>query len=172
MKSEIRNPKSETNPKPQITKLIFVLSFVILTSGCVTPKEACKGFLGVSTKVLEEGRNDAIKKEFNFDLVTCHNKVRTILKETGSYIYCDDLRKDMIAVYISEEDTTPVGLFLTEVSKGVTLIEVSSPSTYGKERISKTVFSALITGVIKPVEKGKFDADKAKTKHKGPDKGM
>ena len=153
-KSKIQNPK-----------LILVLSFVILASGCVTPKEACKGFLGVSTKVLEEGRNDSIKKEFNFDLVTCHNKVRMILKETGSYIYCDDLSKDLIAVYVSQEDTTPVGLFLTEVNKGVTLIEVSSPSVYGKEKISKTVFNALITGVIKPVEKGKLDAAKVKTKH-------
>jgi len=142
------------------------LFLAILLSGCIGPKEACKGFLGISTKVLEDGRKDAIKKEFNLDLITCHNKVRLILKDTGSYIYADDLSKDMIAVYVSVEDTTPVGLFLTEVNKGVTLIEVSSPSTYGKELISKTVFEALITGIVKPVEKGKLDANKSKTQHK------
>ena len=146
--------------------LCTFLFLVILFSGCVGPKEACKGFLGVSTKVLEEGRGSAIKKEFNLDLITCHNKVRSILKDTGTYIYADDLSKDMIAVYVSTEDTTPVGLFLTEVHKGVTLIEVTSPSTYGKEKISRTVFDALTTGILKPEEKGKSDALKIKTKHK------
>jgi len=149
----------------RISKLAVVFFLSVVLMGCAGTREVCKGVLGVSTKVLEESRNEAIKKEFNFDLITCHNKVRMILKETGSYIYCDDLSKDMIAVYVSEEDTTPVGLFLTEVNKGVTLIEVSSPSVYGKEKISKTVFNALITGVIKPVEKGKLDAAKVKTKH-------
>ena len=149
----------------RISKLAVVFFLSVVLMGCAGTKEVCKGVLGVSTKVLEESRGEAIKKEFNFDLITCHNKVRMILKETGSYIYCDDLSKDMIAVYVSEEDTTPVGLFLTEVNKGVTLIEVSSPSVYGKEKISKTVFNALITGVIKPVEKGKLDAAKVKTKH-------
>ncbi|MFH0855834.1 MAG: hypothetical protein V1869_04950 [Candidatus Omnitrophota bacterium] len=147
--------------------LLYVfLPLAVLLSGCVSPKEAYRGFLGVSTKVLEDGRKDAIKKEFNLDLITCHNKVRSILKDTGSYIYADDLRKDMIAVYVSEEDTTPVGLFFTQLNKRETLIEVSSPSTYGKEKISGTVFDALITGVIKPAEKGQLDAVKIKTKHK------
>ncbi|MFA5063349.1 MAG: hypothetical protein WC578_04710 [Candidatus Omnitrophota bacterium] len=192
-KSKIRN-KSEINPclsgrqanvKLQMTKhkschlsfvfchsfVICVLSFVILASGCVSPREACKGFLGVSTKVLEDTRSGAIKKEFNFDLITCHNKIRLILKETGSYIYCDDLDKDMIAVYVSEEDTTPVGIFLTELNKRSTLIEISSPSTYGKETIAKTIFESLTTGTIKKQKEGLIDAGKNKD-HKKSNQGL
>jgi len=121
----------------------FLFLLTILFSGCVSPKEACKGFLGVSTKVLEDERKDALKKEIGYDLITCHNRIRSILRKGGSYIYADDLRKDMLALYVSEEDTTPVGVFLTEQSKTVTLVEVSSPSTYGKEKIAKLLFDTL-----------------------------
>jgi hypothetical protein len=152
--------------------LYTFLFLVILLSGCAGAKEVCKGFLGVSTKVLEEGRKDAIKKEFNYNLITCHNKIRTILKDAGSYIYCDDLEKDMLALYVSEEDTTPVGVFLTERGKFRTLVEVSSPSTYGKEIIAKTIFASLRIGITKLPEKGLIDASKAKTEHKKSHQGM
>lgn len=147
--------------------VICVLSFVILISGCAQTKEVCKGVLGVSTKVLEDGRKEAIKKEFNYDLVTCHNKVRSILKVSGAYIYCDDLEKDMLALYVSEEDTTPVGIFLTETGKEKTLVEVSSPSVYGKESTSKLVFEGLIGNLSPALKKGQIDAsNKAKAEHK------
>jgi len=142
------------------------LLFTVMLAGCAGAREVCKGMLGVSTKVLEDGRKDAIKKEFNYDLVTCHNKIKAILKDTGAYIYCDDVKKDMLAVYVSEEDTTPVGVFLTETSKNRTLVEVSGPSTYGKEIISKAIFESLTTGTTKPVQKGLINASKAKTEHK------
>jgi len=141
--------------------LIVIFCFLNLI-GCAGVREVCKGLAGVSTKVLEDGRKDALKKEFNYDLITCHSKIRKILNETGSYIYTDDLDKDMLAVYISEEDTTPVGLFLTEKGKDTTLVEVASPSIYGKEKIAQTVFQALITGIINPEEKGKINAGKLK----------
>jgi len=152
--------------------LYTFLFLTILLSGCAQTKEVCKGVLGISTKVLEDGRKEAIKKEFNFDLITCHNKIRLVLKDTGSYIYCDDLNKDMLALYISEDDTAPVGVFLTEAGRERTLVEVSSPSTYAKERIAKTIFDYLITGIKKPAEKGLIDADKGKAGHKKSHQGM
>lgn len=142
--------------------LYTFLFLTILLSGCAGTKEVCKGLLGVSTKVLEDNREYAIKKEFGYDLITCHNKIRAILKNTGSCIYNDDLVKDMLAVYVSEEDTTPAGIFLTERGKDVTLVEVSSPSTYAKEKIAKTIFDALTTGIIPTEEKGQIDAGKLK----------
>lgn len=145
---------------------ICILLCGIFLAGCAQTKELCKGALGVSTRVLEEERKEAIRKEFNYDLITCHNKVRQILKDIGSYIYCDDLEKDMLAVYVSEEDTTPVGIFLTSVGKEKTLIEVSSPSVYGKEAVSKSIFASLTTGIIKPLQKGMIDADKDKKEPK------
>ncbi len=162
--------------KPETRSPMFIftciISSLILVGGCAQTKEVCKGVLGVSTKVLEDGRKDALKKEFNYDLVACHNKIRTILKDAGSYIYCDDLEKDMLALYISEEDTTPVGIFLTETGKEKTLVEVSSPSTYGKEFIFKLVFDGL-TGKLNPaLKKGSIDANKTQTEHKKSHFGM
>ncbi|MDD5027113.1 MAG: hypothetical protein PHV58_01270 [Candidatus Omnitrophica bacterium] len=145
------------------TKYRILCTFVFLTvlvSGCVGPKEACKGFLGVSTKILEDGRQNALKKEFSCDLITCHNKVRAILKENKSYIYADNLEKDMLALYISEEDTTPVGIFLTDIDKGRTLVEITSPSIYGKELIAKIVFTGLTASLTAKPEKGQINATK------------
>ncbi|MDD2680261.1 MAG: hypothetical protein PHO03_05650 [Candidatus Omnitrophica bacterium] len=143
-------------------RLCAFLFLAILLSGCAEIKEVCKGAIGVSTQVLEDGRKDAIKKEFNIDLITCHNRARSILKDSGAYIYCDDLSKDMIAVYISEEDTTPVGIFFTSTGKNTTLLEISSPSIYGKETIAKVIFESLLTGITKQREKGLIDATKTK----------
>ena len=59
------------------------------------------------------------------------------------YVYANDPRKDMIAIYVSDEDTTPVGVFLKAIDGNSTLIEISSPSTYAKETIARIVFSAF-----------------------------
>jgi hypothetical protein len=61
----------------------------------------------------------------------------------GAYIYAEDAKKKMIAVYISETDTTAVGLFFSPIDANNTEIKISSPSTYAKEFISKKVFFAL-----------------------------
>ena len=126
-----------------------LLSVVLL--GCTTVKEVAKGFAGVSTQVLEEKRKDALKKYFSIDYDSCYAKVKDILKEkvkengneNGPYIYGEDLQKKMIAIYLSETDTTPVGIFFTEERKGQILIEVSSPSIYAKEFIAKRIFTGI-----------------------------
>jgi hypothetical protein len=111
--------------------------------GCASFKESMKGFAGVSTKALEEERKNAVEKSFALDYFSSYTKVTDILKEIGAYIYEQDVKKHMIAIYVSEQDTTPVGLFFTEVEKDKTKIEVSSSSTNAKENISKKVFKAL-----------------------------
>jgi len=124
---------------------MFVIGlFLILNSaGCAGTKECLRGFMGISTKVLEDNRASALVKSFNYDYVTCYNKALDILKESGSYVYAGDISKYMVAVYLSEEDTTPVGIFFTETDENNTRVEVSSPSTYGKEVIAARVFSGL-----------------------------
>ena len=155
MKSKIQNPKSKINPnaKLQITNVILILSFVILISGCACVREVCKGLAGISTKVLEDKREEASTKVIGYDLITCHNRIRSILKAGGSCIYADDLNNDMIAIYVSEEDTTPVGVFLTDRGMSSTLVEVSSPSIYGKEKIAKLLFDTL----TRELKKGQTD---------------
>lgn len=121
----------------------FILSTVL--SGCATVKEVGKGFLGVSTQVLEEKRADAAKKSFALDYNSCYTQVKEILKESGkeSEIYAQDLKKKMIAVYFSPTDTTPVGIFFTEESPANTLIEISSASTFAKEELAKKIFTGI-----------------------------
>ncbi|MDD5119884.1 MAG: hypothetical protein PHR84_01060 [Candidatus Omnitrophica bacterium] len=137
-------------------KMRFVLSgilylLVAIVSGCATIKEAGKGFIGVSTQVLEDKRKDAIKKSFALSYNDCYLQVKDILSKQGqeSVIYAIDQNKKMIAVYLSLTDTTPVGIFFTEEAGSNTLIEISSPSTYAKEEIANRIFSG-IGELIKP----------------------
>jgi hypothetical protein len=125
-------------------RIFLVCVFFILNlTGCAMVKEGFRGFMGTSTKSLEKNRKSAIAKSVNYDYFTCYTNVLDILKRTGSYVYAQDIRKHMIAVYVSEQDTTPVGLFFSATDKNNTLLEVSSPSTYGKEVIAEKVFLGL-----------------------------
>ncbi|MCX5698194.1 MAG: hypothetical protein NTX01_00635 [Candidatus Omnitrophica bacterium] len=125
----------------------------VVFSGCATVKEMGKGFIGVSTLVLDQKRKDALKKSFALDYNGCYVKVKEILKgnekEKESPIYAQDAKKKMIAVYLGQTDTTPVGIFFTEEAGGNTLIEISSPSTYAKEEIANRIFTGL-DELIKP----------------------
>jgi hypothetical protein len=121
----------------------IVFLFLILINGCAPIKEAAKGFAGISTKELEAGRVSAIVKTFNYDYFSAFTKSLDALKDMKSYIYAQNIKKHMIAIYVSEEDTTPVGIFFKEVSANSTQVEVSSPSTFAKELISARLFKAL-----------------------------
>lgn len=124
--------------------VVLTFAFCILNfTGCTTVIESVKGVAGISTKSLEEHRKDAITKTFNSGYSRCFDKAKKVLKNMGAYIYAQDTRKQMIAVYISEEDTTPVGIFFKAIDANTTQIEVSSPSTYGREFMSKRLFQAL-----------------------------
>lgn len=121
--------------------ILFAVLFIL--NGCSGLKEAVRGFAGLSTKVLEDTRKDAITKDFNTSFDTARITIKTALKDNHSYIYREDSSCNLIAVYASESDTTPVGVFLTSLDKDNTKVEISSPSTYGKEAIAKVVFDAL-----------------------------
>jgi len=116
---------------------------VTVLLGCATIKEAAKGFMGISTQSLEKARKNAIIKTFNYDYFTCYTKTLDILKRMQAHIYTQSIKKHMIAIYVSEEDTTPVGLFFKEIDAANTQVEVSSLSTYAKEFISGKVFFVL-----------------------------
>lgn len=145
---------------------IIISAFCLLSailSGCATVKEMGKGFAGVSTKVLEDNRKDALKKSFRTDYETAYVEVKKMLENKAEgqakemkegevwqpYIYAEDPAKKMIAIYVSEADTTPVGIFFTVERKKKTLIEISSPSVYAKEYIAKIIFTG-IDELLKP----------------------
>ncbi|MFH1354720.1 MAG: hypothetical protein ABIH19_01020 [Candidatus Omnitrophota bacterium] len=123
--------------------LIISLCSLVLTSGCAHVKEGFRGFLGTSIKVLEEGRKDAVKSTFPYDYFTCYTKTLDILKKYETYVYLEEIKKYMIAIYVSRQDTTPVGLFFTEMDKDNTQIEISSPSKFARELISQRIYSEL-----------------------------
>lgn len=131
-------------------RFILVVSGCLLSAvlpGCATFKEAGKGFAGVSTQVLENKRKDALKKSFALDYNGCYVKVKEILNQKGkeSYIYAEDPKKKMLAIYLSSTDTTPVGIFFTGEAAANTLIEISSPSIYAKEEIANRIFTGIDT---------------------------
>ena len=147
-------------------QLLLTVSYCFLATvlfGCTTIKEMGKGFAGISTEVLEAKRKDSLKKSFALDYDSCYKEVKELLKgkeiqvESAmqtvgeSPIYAEDLDKKMIAIYLSQVDTAPVGIFFTKESKNKTLIEVSSPSIYAKEVIAKKIFSG-IDALINPKE--------------------
>ncbi|MCM8801335.1 MAG: hypothetical protein NC912_04950 [Candidatus Omnitrophica bacterium] len=123
--------------------LIIFLICILNLIGCKSIKELTYGIAGVSTRVLEENRKSAIVEVFAYDYLSCYKRCIEILKKIGAYIYKQDIKKYMIAIYVSEEDTTPVGLFFKEIDKNHTQIEISSPSTYAKELISEKLYHGL-----------------------------
>jgi len=129
--------------KVRFCYLCFVLCALCLASGCATITDFPKGFLGISTKVLEDNRKDAIVKTFNQGYIACYDNVTATLKRMGAYVYAKNDLKKLIAVYVSRTDTTPVGIFFKEIDAANTQIEVSSPSKYGKETIANRIFNAL-----------------------------
>ena len=95
---------------------------VFWLAGCARVSEAAKAFAGVSTKILEDKRSAALKKAFPFDYNTCYKRTKRILLRRNAYIYKEDKHKKLLAIYISETDTTPVGLFFTQISASNTQI--------------------------------------------------
>lgn len=116
--------------------------------------EIVKGIAGISTKVLEDGREKAIVRTFDQDYKKCFHRVEDALKNTGSYIYGKDKQKNLIAVYVSQTDTTPVGVFFKETDSLHTQVEVSSPSTYAKELITNRICIALGKPELAPAPGG------------------
>jgi len=123
--------------------VICVFLCSVLAISCATMKETAKGIAGTSTKVLEDGRANAITKDFRYDYFTSYTKALDALRDMSAYIYTQSLKGHMIAVYVSKRDTTPVGIFFKEIGVDHTLVEVSSPSLTAKGLISARLFKSL-----------------------------
>lgn len=115
---------------------------VIALDGCAgTITETAKGIIGISTKEIQKSRAEAIKEVFSCGYKACYDRAVEALGRIGVYIYAKN--KDMLAVYVSETDTTCVGIYFKELDANNTQIEVASASAYAKELISHKLFSAL-----------------------------
>ena len=130
--------------------LAFLGCFLLEMLGCANIKEMTKGLMGISIQCLEKARKNAVSQNFNYDYSTAYNKTLNALKGMQAYIYCKNIKKYMIAIYVSETDTTPVGIFFKETGKDTTQIEVSSPSSYARDIISAKLFSILAGNPVTP----------------------
>mgnify|MGYP001584180729 CR=1 FL=1 len=131
--------------------MVIILLFCLSVFGCAGLREMCAGFKGVSIKALEEARKDAIARHFNYDYFTAYSKSLDALKQMQAYVYKQDIKQHIIAIYVSQTDTTPVGIFFQEVNKDTTKIEVSSLSSYAKDLIAKGLFN-LLEAKLPPVK--------------------
>ena len=124
-------------------RVVAVLAMLVLLSGCTTPGDYWKKVVGVSTKGIEDARVDAVSKVFDYDYKTCYDKAEALLKTMPKVsIYAK--AKGMIAVYVIDPDTTPVGLFFKEIDAGHTQVEVSSGSTPTRDWVAKNVFAEAL----------------------------
>lgn len=105
-------------------------------------KETAKQVLAISTKELEDSRDKAIVKIVDYDYATCYQNVTDTLIGIGSYIYAK--KEDLIAVYISQTDTTPAGVFFKQIDKDKTQVEIVSPAADTKEYLAENIFSVLV----------------------------
>ena len=142
-KSKIQNPKLQYKIKNfEIFNVILIFAFCILNfMGCAGLKETSRGFLGVSTKILEEKRAQAEVIMVDYDYFNCYQKVKDWLRENDSYIYAK--RDDLIAFYVSDKDTTPVGVFFKEDGPMKTKLEISSPSERARKAMAKEIAAAF-----------------------------
>ena len=139
--------------KLKFSAVAYMLILCIIScAGCVTIKERARQALGISTKDVEIARKYALKKAFNIEYNACYNKVKEALSQIGCYIYAADKAKTMFAVYVSQTDTTPVGIFLVQLEQASTQVEVSSPSDFSRDIIATKLFGKLDLSCITPKE--------------------
>lgn len=125
-------------------KLIGLGLIIVLVSGCgIGLKESLRGAAGISTKVLEDNLSTAESKEFNLGYDFVYSKVQKIIEEIKGHIYAADKPKNLIAIYVTEQDTTPVGIFFKALDNTKTRVLISSPSKFAKELIAGKIFSGL-----------------------------
>jgi len=124
-------------------KLMIAVACAGIVSGCVAGgmREAWRGFKGDSTKILLDTRPDAVTREFSCAHNDCGKKIEDSLKDMNAYVYARE--GELTAVYVSVNDTTPVGIFVSDTGAEKTKIEVSSPSSFARDALSQKLFSSL-----------------------------
>ncbi|MBU0895296.1 MAG: hypothetical protein KJ584_01730 [Candidatus Omnitrophica bacterium] len=132
--------------------IIAVSVMCLFVCGCATSCNVWREIAGTSIKGVEDARVDAMKKILNYDYKTCYEKVEAFLKKMPYVsVYYKD--KGMIAIYVTNPNTTSVGIFFAVTDAGHTQVDVSSESTPTKEWVANSIFSETVL----PQEKSNID---------------
>lgn len=124
-------------------RIAVIMLAAAAVAGCAGIREGVKGLAGISTRQVEDTLGTASRESFDAEWRWLYAHSETVLREGGSYVYSKDPAKKLIAIYVSEIDTTPVGIFFEEQPSGGTLVAVSSPSVSARERVAQGLFSGL-----------------------------
>ncbi|HBG62438.1 MAG: hypothetical protein A2Y03_06685 [Omnitrophica WOR_2 bacterium GWF2_38_59] len=139
--------------KDIMQRLLFIILLVVV-SGCANVTETAKVVLGNSTKALEEGRAEAIKKSYACSYQECFYAVLSLAKNEEPEplsekkyfeVFSKKIDKDHIVVMgiPGNVDTTEVGIFFARRSLKSVEIEISSRSSSAKRKVAKAVFKEL-----------------------------
>jgi hypothetical protein len=136
--------KSHNVTKSQGHKVILAIFLCLVMAGCAGVLEAGRGIAGTSTKILEESKPQAVSRVVAMDEAQVLQKIEEqVVPSLNAYVYARVPEKHLIAIYASENDTTPVGIYTVATADGGTMISVSSPSIYAKESILQAVYDVL-----------------------------
>lgn len=137
----------------QYTFLLLSVLMIFSACGCATLTEGLKRLVGISTQDLEKIRKNATARVFEKDYKACRKAVEKGLpKIKGAVIYENDPKRDMIAIYYVDVNTTPVGIFFKEVDPAHTEIGVASEAPDAQAYIAKKLFFVVENPDTKPPE--------------------
>ncbi len=151
----------------KLLRYVFIVLMGLSLAGCANFKEHMKGFMGISTREIEAGRKTAITRTVGYDYATAFKMVSNVLQQMESYVYAGDISKYMLAVYRSNTDTTPVGIYFKVMSSSSTQIEVSSPSSFTKAEVADKIFAAFGGDVPHAAAANSIDASERSAKSGG-----
>ena len=121
------------------TMALQVVLAALLLSGCATTRDLGAGIAGLSTAPIEDSWGTALTRVVEEDYKACYARIEELLKKMPVKVYAK--RKEMIALFETSVNTTPVGIYLTPIDDTHTQIAIASPSTTAKEWIAACVFS-------------------------------
>lgn len=115
----------------------------VFLCGCASIGERMHGVMGTSIREIEASRVKSVKLVVPGDYDAAYAVVLAELKKEGRCVYRRERNEGLIAFYMSPENTTVAGVFLTELEGGRTGVEIASPSSYARN-ILKESLSVLV----------------------------
>lgn len=127
------------------SRIVFLITALILVAGCASISEITKSSWGSSTRALQNARADAVSRVYECQYDICFEQVRGVLGEEEISIFISDLEERlMIAMNIPLcVSTTEVGIFFVQEAEDKIKIEISSLSPKAKRIASELIFLAL-----------------------------
>ncbi|MFA5261049.1 MAG: hypothetical protein WC450_07475 [Candidatus Omnitrophota bacterium] len=139
-----------------------VMSFLLCLWGCTPIQETGKTLWGSSTRALEKARGEALIREFECSLEDCYNTALELTrgqqtvpslpedsyseKTQETFVLFLEKRREHFFIVMGipgSVNTTEAGVFFTSIRENIVQVEISSLSSYAKNRVADVVFAYL-----------------------------